>query len=46
MGPTSRQGITAQPSLCYLRGANPIELLFILDVSQIGGRTTMLLQAR
>jgi len=40
MGPTPESaGITAQPRLRYLRVASPIELVFFLDESLIGGRT-------
>jgi len=34
--------VSILPQVCYLRGANPIELVFILDESA----TTMLSQAR
>jgi len=40
MGPTPESaGITAQPGFRYLRVASPIELVYFLNVFQIGGRT-------
>jgi len=41
MGP-----ITALTNLCYLRSANPVELVYWRDQPRIGERTVTFLQAR